>query len=654
MKTKLMIFITLLGFTCSAQIKIDKQHFVDLLSQGKYGDVFREAQEIRKKEYGKCLLIDYFIAKALCGDGHNKEATLKYSTILKNYKLSDANRAFITNEKNSCTTGDVRIRNAALSLNIRDFSNIMAMNSPEAGVRGKMGMLSNCNMPPQELTFVSEVSNEELESRLFNVNQGEEAIRKYKSILNSNYHINVSGRFLLITFGNTVLNSEQITKTSERLERAYNFYVSHYNLRPPDKLLAVYLLPDKLTFRQTARLVHGIKVPDANIGYSNISDLSLVGVSDVTRIGTLTHEMFHLMVRTDIGDVPPWMDEGIACIYETSKWQGDVLVGDVINWRSEVLRSARYEMSNKIPHLREFIGYNWVQFDGIESNDLCKASINYAYGKHLMLYLQEEGKLTTLFAAVKNRNEITNDPNTVFQTDVNLFEQTFGSDVDTIERQFDQWLKKKYNIEPRPYNQVADVVHQPVATTASSPHTVPQVNPNVSNQPIVQQDLPDISNQQIVQQDLPNVNSQQMVQQEFPNAVNQQMVQQSPIEQADLNTPNMIQQPAVAYDANEVVNSLTIHVKNDANDKMGDAIAYFYSVDGDSKVLDNISEVNYQRNHTSFLEFKNKEFKKSATRDNKFSFKGYQWGYIETVYVYVVMKDKSKSDVILKTIVYDN
>jgi len=629
MRTKLFLIGILLGFTVNAQIKIDKQHFADLLSQGRYGDVFREAQEIRKKEYGKCLMIDYFIAKALCGDGHTKEAGLKYSTILKNYKLSEANRKFISNEKNSCKPGEVPIHSTTLNLNIRDFSNIMAMNLPEAAVRGKMGMISNCNMPPQELTYVGNVSTEELESRLFSVDQGEAAIKKYKSILNSNYHINVSGRFLLITYGNTVLNSAQITNTSERLERAYNFYVSHYNLRPPDKLLAVYLLPDKYTFRQTARLVHGIKVPDANIGYSNLSDLSLVGVSDVTRIGTLTHEMFHLMVRTDVGDVPPWMDEGIACIYETSHWQGDQLVGDLMNWRSDVLSVARYEMSSKIPRLREFIGFNWAQFDGIESNDLCKASINYAYGKHLMLYLQDKGKLTELFAAVKNRSEITGDTNTVFQTDTDLFEQTFHTNLDEIERQFDQWLKQKYSIEPRPYTQVSATRGQ-TATNAGN------------NPPSVRPDIMDFKNQQIVQKDM-------------PNAVNQQMANQFPADPKSQNNLNVSQLPAIMHTAGDAVNSLSVHVKKDFNDRMGaDAIAYFYYVDGDSKILDNIQEVFYQRNHESFYEVKNKSFIKTDDRQNNFSFKGYQWGYIETVYVYVVMKDKSKSEVILKTIIYDN
>ena len=155
---------------------------------------------------------------------------------------------------------------------------------------------------------------------------------KYKTLLNTSYHISVSGRFLLITYGNNVLNKEQAAKTSELLERTYTFFSRYYNLRPPDKLLAVYLLPDKNILRQTALRVHGIKIPDANIGYSNIGDLSLLGISDLTHIGTLCHELFHLMIRTDVGDVSPWMDEGIASVYETSQFSRSPLRSFPFHW----------------------------------------------------------------------------------------------------------------------------------------------------------------------------------------------------------------------------------------------------------------------------------------------------------------------------------
>lgn len=99
---------------------------------------------------------------------------------------------------------------------------------------------------------------------------------------------------------------------------------------------------------------------------------------------------------------------------------------------------------------------------------------------------------------------------------------------------------------------------------------------------------------------------------------------------------------------------MIVHVKINENDKTGNSFAYSYYIEGESAALDNISEVHYQRNHESFQEYKGKSFKKSTDRLSNFSFKGYQWGSVETVYVYLVLKDSSKSATVLKTIVYDN
>ncbi len=44
-----------------------------------------------------------------------------------------------------------------------------------------------------------------------------------------------------------------------------------------------------------------LRFPASNIGYSSLSDLSILGNSDAENIGTLYHELFHLMIRTDLG-----------------------------------------------------------------------------------------------------------------------------------------------------------------------------------------------------------------------------------------------------------------------------------------------------------------------------------------------------------------
>jgi hypothetical protein len=634
MKAMFLLIAMLAGITCHAQKAIDKAYFYGLIKDHKYGQLLADAHKERNKVYGKIWLVDYYIAKASCGLGKPDNAVEWFNSSLKYPNVNDEIRKFLLKEMSNCRSGQVIDSRTVANIGMPDTRLLTQAYMLTATSRGKMGPVYNCKIPPQELTTMREVSIDELESRLFDLDKGADAIKKYKTLLNSNYHINISGRFLLITYGNNVLNNEQIAKTSERLERTYNFFSSHYNLRPPDKLLAVYLLPDKNILRKTALLVHGIKIPDANIGYSNLSDLSLVGVSDITHIGTLCHELFHLMIRTDVGDVPPWMDEGIACIYETSRWNGNELTGDVENWRTDVLRTAKYDMSEKIPHLRDFLKFTWQQFDGLESNDLCKAAINYAYGKHLMLYFQEQGKLTDLVTAVKNRTEITTGTDAIFQSDSALLEKVLNNNLETIERKFNDWMGEKYRIKPNPSAAVTDNGGQHIETREVNNLQKPQ--------------------KEAAANDVPQVMQQEKVAEAVPDSNNQLMVQQMPVEAVHQNVANVSQQSPLVYNANDVINSLSVHVKTDATDKSGDAIAYSYYIVGESSVLDNILEVNYQRNHDSFHEFKSNSFIKSTGKDNNFSFKGYQWGYIKTVNVYIVLKDNSKSAVVLKTIVYDN
>ncbi len=626
----LFIIVMMAGLSCQAQKSINKAHFNGLIKEQKYAQLLSDAHKERNEVYGKIWLVDYYIAKASCGLGKPGNAVEWFNSSLKYPNVNDEIRKFLLEEMGNCKNGQVNANRTVATIGMPDSRLLTQAYMPVSTSRGKMGPVYNCNFPAQEITTIRVVSIDELESRLFDIDKGDEAIKKYKTMLNGNYHINVSGRFLLITYGNNVLNSDQIAEASERLERTYKFYSSHYNLRPPDKLLAVYLLPDKNILRQTAKLVHGIKIPDANIGYSNLSDLSLVGISDVSHIGTLCHELFHLMIRTDVGDVPPWMDEGIASIYETSHWNGDELTGDYMNWRTDVLKTAKKTMSKKIPLLADFLKFTWRQFDGLESNDLCKAAINYAYGKHLMLYCQEQGKLTDLVTTVKNRINFTEGTDAVFLSDSALLEKVFNKNLATIEKDFNDWMYIKYKIKLDPnfyYGEDGKLYSR---------------NNEVRTEDVSQPVAPANSMNQVMQTDA------------VPDAGNQQMVQQMPVETVPLNAMNMSRQSMPEFNADNIASSLAVHVKIDENDKSGQAVAYSYYIEGESNMLDNIREVNYQRNHESFHEFKSKSFIKSASRAKNFSMKGYQWGYVETVYVYIVLKDNSKSGTVLKTIVYDN
>ena len=146
---------------------------------------------------------------------------------------------------------------------------------------------------------------------------------------------------------------------------------------------------------------------------------------------------------------------------------------------------------------------------------------------------------------------------------------------------------------------------------------------------------------------------QQTEQIEIPEtSIANQVVPQNIANQAIITNP-AVQQSVLKPEANDILNSLTLHVKIDNADKMGDSFAYTYYLEADDDLLDGIAEVYYQRNHPGMSEYKSKTYKKSTARPGKFSFKAYQWGYVDTAYVYIVTTGGVRSETVLKTITYD-
>jgi hypothetical protein len=105
MRHKIFLLLVTYTFVTSAfcQKKIDKQYFINLLQNGSYGRVFDECTNMRNGVYGKCAILDYFIAKSLCLDGYQQKSSEWLNYILANYPLKDATRNFISNDINLCS-----------------------------------------------------------------------------------------------------------------------------------------------------------------------------------------------------------------------------------------------------------------------------------------------------------------------------------------------------------------------------------------------------------------------------------------------------------------------------------------------------------------------------------------------------------------------
>jgi hypothetical protein len=438
----------LLWFISSAfaQLKVDVPHFISLYNQHKYKEVFDEATELRNvKEYGKMAVLDYFIAKALCAQGYYKYSEDGYQYILDQYPLSEKQQIFILDQKSKCQQAELESLKDQQFLAV-DFKMVNQASIPIALVRGKLGYVLDCQSDTEAYKFSPDFDREELEKRLFLIDEKAKAVTYYKNFLGSGYNVDESGRYIFITEKPYSLSSDNVKMVATRLENAYKFIHDFYGIRPPDKLIAVYLMRDKETLRATAVRVHGLTLPASNIGYSSLNDLSILGNSDAQNIGTLYHELFHLMIRTDLGDIPAWLDEGIACLYETSTWTGAVLKGNIVNWRTEVLWNAM-KARQQVPQLSQLFMNNWQGFLLGEKNTPCAIAIDYAMAKHFAIYMQDRGLLQKMVTAFKNRKNVFTDTLAPQETNMMLVESATGMTSDILQKSFDAWFDATYHRE---------------------------------------------------------------------------------------------------------------------------------------------------------------------------------------------------------------
>jgi hypothetical protein len=233
-----------------------------------------------------------------------------------------------------------------------------------------------------------------------------------------------------------------LKRVGGELERYSRFFVSEYGMREPSRLITVYFARDVSELRSLAGTLHGISLAYGSIGYSFPADQSMVGWADGQAYGTFAHELFHLMVRRSFGDIPPWLDEGMAALYEVSGFDGARAVG-APNWRGEILR----DLWASRPHLRALVQMNRSAFDSVQDRsdktrggDTLEAgehqAVNHATARYFMLYLQEQHQLKPLYKAFFNR-KVSDEPE---RQAVELIESVLGRSLDQVDQDFARWF----------------------------------------------------------------------------------------------------------------------------------------------------------------------------------------------------------------------
>ncbi len=185
----------------------------------------------------------------------------------------------------------------------------------------------------------------------------------------------------------------KVVKTrAARTVRTYSRALERdYFARQPDEIYTIWLFGDAASYEGWALKLWG-ESPGTPYGYASDHHRALV-MNIATGGGTLVHEIVHAYIATDFPDCPPWLNEGLASLYEHVSIRDGHIHGHT-NWRLAGLKTA-IEL-DAVPSFRWLSQASAREFYGEDSGT------HYAQARYLCQYLQERGVLREFYRQVRD------------------------------------------------------------------------------------------------------------------------------------------------------------------------------------------------------------------------------------------------------------
>ena len=267
----------------------------------------------------------------------------------------------------------------------------------------------------------------------------------------------VAGKFVVISTAGHSLS--QLSYIATALRRFSDYVERTHGTQPAIWYTVVYLVAGMDNIKRFARQCHGLDLNPATIGYSFESDHSVVAAVGTERVqpplGTLLHEYVHVAVRVDFGDIPPWLDEGIASLYEETKIVGDDFIPQP-NWRGRFLR----EHPETLVPLEVLIGASprpsdveyrdsGVPFEDQHPMLAVKEAGRWATARYFMLYLHSRRMIAPVYMAFSDVNWASVEAlGSTRAWAIQTVGKALGMDIGSMENDFRDWLRREHGIYP--------------------------------------------------------------------------------------------------------------------------------------------------------------------------------------------------------------
>ncbi|MEQ9403123.1 MAG: hypothetical protein RIM99_06040 [Cyclobacteriaceae bacterium] len=210
-------------------------------------------------------------------------------------------------------------------------------------------------------------------------------------VINGNARVNTGGQ------ETSQMRTERLglaPNTANSLKALYQHIEGRYMNSIPEYFIPVYLSTASfsrdgyLYFSDFARKIHG-RGAGGRVAYYNSIDNSIVCWIS-TGGGTLNHEAVHALLTQDYPDIPGWLNEGIAAMYEET----GTAYQPLDNYR--LIHLQRAERYGVFPTLQQLTGIEDEAYDGRKETMLYAAAARY-----LAMYLNERGVLPTVYKQIR-------------------------------------------------------------------------------------------------------------------------------------------------------------------------------------------------------------------------------------------------------------
>ncbi len=170
----------------------------------------------------------------------------------------------------------------------------------------------------------------------------------------------------------------------------YNYFKSQYFASAPSRWLVVVISSNpEILVEATRRMYPEVQIPvhAPFLGYYNPADSLIMATGGAAGYGTLLHEMIHALMAADFPDAPPWLNEGLASLYERSYWSSSRLSA-LPNWRMDRMREEQ------VPSLQSLAQ---------EASGVGLHSPEIAEFRLFLLFLDQQQKVDDLYRMAKKK-----------------------------------------------------------------------------------------------------------------------------------------------------------------------------------------------------------------------------------------------------------